>query len=110
MALEIEQSKGVLFPNDYKTEGDNQPDFRGEIELPPGYGYTGPKENIPEGISPTRLRIVVWDNTSKAGKPYRSIEVNTPKPPKQKEADSSYYKPTSTTTSNTTTSKTELPF
>ena len=107
MALEIDQSKGVLFPNDYKTEGDNQPDFRGEIELPPGYGYTGPKENIPEGISPTRLRIVVWDNTSKAGKPYRSIEVNTPKPPKQSHPSSedSTYKPTSTTTS-----KTELPF
>lgn len=85
MALDIEQGKGVLFQNDYKEEGDKKPDYTGEIELPPGYAYSGPKDGLPEGISPTRLRIAIWDYTSKAGQPYRSIDVSTPKPPKPKE-------------------------
>ena len=106
MALDIEQGKGVLFPNDYKVEGDKKPDYTGEVELPQGYTYSGP--NLPEGVSPSRLRIVIWDNTSKAGQPYRSADISTPRPPKPKpteEDPTPSYLPT-----GKATSKTELPF
>ena len=82
MALELEAQKGVLFPNEYKEEGDKKPDYTGEIELPEGYSYSG---NIAEGVSPTRLRVAIWDYTSKAGQLYRSVNVETPKPPKEKD-------------------------
>lgn len=85
MPLELEPQKGVLFPNEYKEEGDKKPHYTGEIELPEGYAYSGPKDGIPEGVSPTRLRIAIWDYTSKAGQPYRSVNVETPKPPKPKD-------------------------
>tara|TARA_R110002012_G_C11573458_1_gene604602 strand:+ start:368 stop:616 length:249 start_codon:yes stop_codon:yes gene_type:complete len=55
-------NKGALFPNSYKEDGDNKPDFLGNVNV--------------EG---EEWRLAAWSNTSKNGKDYLSINVSEPK-------------------------------
>ena len=52
-------NKGALFPNSYKEDGDNKPDFLGNVNV--------------EG---EEWRLAAWSNTSKNGKDYLSINVS----------------------------------
>ena len=52
-------NRGVLFPNNYKEDGDTKPDFLGNIDV--------------EG---SEFRLAAWKNTSKSGKSYLSLRVS----------------------------------
>lgn len=66
--LKLEPGWGMLFQKKKKSE--KQPDYVGEIEIPPGL----------EG----RKEVSLWKRTSKAGKVYLSIKVSEPWKPKAK--------------------------
>ena len=66
--LNLRPGSGMLFKNKHKKEGDNRPEYVGEIEIPAGM----------EG----RKEISIWKKISKAGKPYLSVGVSEPWKPK----------------------------
>ncbi len=68
--LKLEPGWGMLFKRAKKSE--KQPDYVGEIEIPPGL----------EG----RKEVSLWKRTSKAGKVYLSIKVSEPWKPERKSA------------------------
>ena len=70
--LNLRPGSGMLFKNRNKKEGDNRPEYVGEVEIPAG--MQGRKE------------ISLWKKTSKAGKPYLSISVSDPWKPERKAA------------------------
>ena len=55
-------NKGVLFPNQYKEEGDSRPDFIGNVDV--------------EG---KEFRLAGWKNVSSKGKRYIAVKVEEPK-------------------------------
>lgn len=70
--LNLRPGSGMLFKNRNKKEGDNRPEYVGEVEIPAG--MQGRKE------------ISLWKKTSQAGKPYLSLRVSDPWKPTRKEA------------------------
>ena len=61
MAMELDDNTIVLFPNGKKTEGDNQPNYRGE--------------GMYKGVA---FEVGVWKNVSKAGKTYMNGQLQAP--------------------------------
>jgi|TARA_R100000093_G_scaffold14876_1_gene8487 uncharacterized protein (DUF736 family) len=61
MAMELDDNTIVMFPNGKKTEGDNQPNYRGE--------------GMYKGVA---FEVGVWKNVSKAGKPYMKGQLQAP--------------------------------
>ncbi len=61
MAMELDDNTIVLFPNGKKTEGDNQPNYRGE--------------GMYKGVA---FEVGVWKNVSKAGKTYMKGQLQAP--------------------------------
>ena len=61
MALELDDNTIVLFPNGKKTEGDNQPNYRGE--------------GMYNGVA---FEAGVWKNVSKGGKTYLKGQLQDP--------------------------------
>ena len=61
MALELDDNTIVLFPNSKKTEGDNQPNYRGE--------------GMYKGVA---FEVGVWKNVSKGGKTYLKGQLQAP--------------------------------
>ena len=61
MAMELDDNTIVLFPNGKKTEGDNQPNYKGE--------------GMYKGVA---FEVGVWKNVSKAGKPYMKGQLQAP--------------------------------
>jgi len=55
-------NSGVLFPNQYKEDGDTKPDYLGSVN-----------------VNGEDWRLAAWANTSKKGKEYMSIRVSEPK-------------------------------
>ena len=55
-------NKGVLFPNQYKEDGDSKPDYLGSIN-----------------VNDDEWSLAAWANTSKNGKEYLSIRVSEPR-------------------------------
>jgi len=61
MAMELDDNTIVMFPNGKKTEGDNQPNYRGE--------------GMYNGVA---FEVGVWKNVSKAGKTYMKGQLQAP--------------------------------
>ncbi len=61
MAMELDDNTIVMFPNGKKTEGDNQPNYRGE--------------GMYKGVA---FEVGVWKNVSKAGKTYMKGQLQAP--------------------------------
>jgi uncharacterized protein (DUF736 family) len=61
MAMELDDNTIVMFPNGKKTEGDNQPNYKGE--------------GMYKGVA---FEVGVWKNVSKAGKPYMKGQLQAP--------------------------------
>jgi len=61
MDLNLDDFKGIMFLNKFKTPGDSRPDWTGEIKL-------GMQE----------FKVSAWKNMSKFGNPYMSMSL-TPK-------------------------------
>ena len=61
-------NKGVLFPNKYKENGDNRPDYTGTVDV--------------EG---KEYRLAAWERTSKNDNTYLSVVLSEPQ---QREASS----------------------
>jgi uncharacterized protein (DUF736 family) len=61
------ENRGVLFPNRYKEDGDNKPDYTGNVD-----------------VQGEQWRLAAWENTSAKGNRYLSIAVSEPK---DKESD-----------------------
>ena len=61
MAMELDDNTIVLFPNGKKTEGDNQPNYKGE--------------GMYKGVA---FEVGMWKNVSKAGKPYMKGQLQAP--------------------------------
>ena len=58
MAMELDDNTMVLFPNGKKTEGDNQPNYRGE--------------GMYKGVA---FEVGMWKNVSKAGGSYLKAQL-----------------------------------
>jgi len=56
------ENRGVLFPNRYKEEGDNKPDYTGKVD-----------------VNGEEWRLAAWENTSKKGNSYLSVAVSEPR-------------------------------
>jgi uncharacterized protein (DUF736 family) len=65
-------NKGVLFPNQYKEDGDTKPDYLGNINVNGG-----------------EWSLAAWANTSKNGKDYLSIRVSEPREKNETKQNSS---------------------
>ena len=61
MAMELDDNTIVMFPNGKKTEGDNQPNYRGE--------------GMYKGVA---FEVGVWKNVSKGGKTYIKGQLQAP--------------------------------
>ena len=61
MAMELDDNTIVMFPNGKKTEGDTQPNYRGE--------------GMYNGVA---FEIGLWKNVSKAGQPYLKGQLQAP--------------------------------
>jgi len=61
MAMELDDNTIVMFPNGKKTEGDNQPNYRGE--------------GMYKGVA---FEVGVWKNVSKGGKTYLKGQLQDP--------------------------------
>ena len=61
MAMELDDNTMVLFPNGKKTEGDNQPNYRGE--------------GMYKGVA---FEVGMWKNVSKAGGSYLKAQLQAP--------------------------------
>ena len=61
MAMELDDNTMVLFPNGKKTEGDNQPNYRGE--------------GMYKGVA---FEVGMWKNVSKAGGTYLKAQLQAP--------------------------------
>ena len=55
-------NKGVLFPNQYKEEGDTKPDYLGNVN-----------------VNGEEWSLAAWENTSKNGKEYLGVRVSEPR-------------------------------
>jgi len=55
-------NRGVLFPNQYKEDGDTKPDYLGNVN-----------------VNGEEWRLAAWANTSKKGNEYMSVRVSEPK-------------------------------
>jgi uncharacterized protein (DUF736 family) len=55
-------NKGVLFPNQYKEEGDSKPDYLGNVN-----------------VNGEEWSLAAWANTSKNGKDYLGVRVSEPR-------------------------------
>ena len=55
-------NKGVLFPNQYKEEGDSKPDYLGNVN-----------------VNGKEWSLAAWENTSKHGKEYLGVRVSEPR-------------------------------
>jgi len=55
-------NKGVLFPNQYKEEGDSKPDYLGNVN-----------------VNGEEWSLAAWANTSKKGKEYLGVRVSEPR-------------------------------
>ena len=55
-------NKGVLFPNQYKEEGDSKPDYLGNVN-----------------VNGKEWSLAAWENTSKNGKEYLGVRVSEPR-------------------------------
>ena len=60
MALRLEDGRGLAFPNSYKEEGDNKPDFTGEMRV---FGQ--------------QFRVSIWKGLGRNGGEVLSIRQNT---------------------------------
>lgn len=56
------ENRGVLFPNRYKEEDDNKPDYTGTVD-----------------VNGEPWRLAAWKNVSKKGNSYLSVAVSEPK-------------------------------
>lgn len=56
------ENRGVLFPNRYKEEGDNKPDYTGKLD-----------------VNGEEWRLAAWENTSAKGNNYLSVSVSEPR-------------------------------
>ncbi|PHQ80772.1 MAG: hypothetical protein COB66_03990 [Coxiella sp. (in: Bacteria)] len=75
MQLDLENLSGALFKNKYKTEGSNQPDYKGSFS----------DKNTKEKV----LDIAAWETTSKDGATtYFSLKISEPFQPNQQSAPS----------------------
>lgn len=59
--METKQNTGAIFKNDYKKEGDKQPDYKGKIN-----------------VDGKDKEIALWLSESKEGKKYFSVKISEP--------------------------------
>ncbi len=64
--------KGALFPNQYKEDGDNKPDYLGNVN-----------------VGGEDWRVAAWASTSKNGKEYLSLRISEPKESSNESANNS---------------------
>ena len=61
MSYEHKPNTGSAFTNDYKEDGDNKPDYKGQVNV--------------EGVL---FDIAIWESETNDGKPYKYIKVSEP--------------------------------
>jgi len=75
------QSSGAIYPNNYKESGTKQPDFTGSIEISKPLlkeivekmknGEVGQEGGV-------KVRLALWNNTSKQGRDYFYTRMDIP--------------------------------
>lgn len=81
------QSSGAIYPNNYKESGTKQPDFTGSIEISKPLLkeiVDKMKNGEVEEEGGVKVRVALWDNTSKKGNKYFYTRMDIPEQKREK--------------------------